>query len=238
MADQGDLSGSSVTRVVVADDQAVVRSGLCMILDVHDDIEVVGEASNGLEALELVAQLEPDVVLMDIRMPGLDGIAATERIARRDGSARVIVLTTYGLDENVHAALRSGAAGFFLKTDPPEQLVEAVRAAAHSDAVLGPDVIRLLVDRFVTEPMPVSVDAPEFERLTDREREVALLVGKGLSNREIADELGVGEGTVKTHVARILTKLHLPDRIKVVIYCYERGLLRPGDNRSARHRGD
>lgn len=223
-----------LVRVVVADDQAVVRSGLCMILGVHDDLEVVGEASTGIEVLELVGRLEPDVVLMDIRMPAMDGIAATERISGRDGAPRVIVLTTYGLDENVHAALRAGAAGFFLKTDPPEQLVDAVRAAAVSDAVLGPDVIRLLVDRFLADPLPAPVDAPEYDRLTEREREVTLLVGRGLSNREIANELGVGEGTVKTHVARILTKLDLPDRVKVVIYCYERGLLRRGDNPGSR----
>lgn len=230
MAAGRDLPDPPMTRVVVVDDQAVVRSGLCMILDAQDDIEVVGEAADGLQAIDLVQTVHPDVVLMDIRMPVLDGIAATETLATSDAAPRIIVLTTYGLDENVYAALRAGAAGFFLKTDPPARLVAAVRAAADSDAQLGPDVVRLLLDRFLAGPSPARPDPADLATLTERETEVMLLVGQGLTNREIAEQLYVGEGTIKTHVARLLTKLHLRDRVQVVIYCYEHGLIRPSDS--------
>lgn len=217
-------------RVLVADDQAVVRGGLRMILEAQDDIEVVGEASDGQEALELVDGLDPDVVLMDIRMPGIDGIDATRRISEKSQRPAVLVLTTYGLDENVYAALKAGAAGFLVKTDSPDRLVQAVRVVAAGDALLGPEITRRLIERFISGPNPNAPVSPDLERLTERELDVLKLVAGGLSNAEIAGELYVGEGTVKTHVARILSKLGCRDRVQAVVFAYESGVVHPGDS--------
>lgn len=198
-----------------------------MILDAHDDIEIVGEAKDGHEAIDLVRDLHPDVVLMDIRMPHLDGIEAAKRVTASGLPTRVIVLTTYGIDENVYAALKAGATGFLLKTDPPDHLVHAVRTAAGGTALLGPETTTRLIERFLAVPPPALAPPPELEQLTDREHEVLLELARGKSNAEIADDLYVGEGTVKTHVARILAKLHLRDRVQAVVYAYEHGLVRP-----------
>lgn len=214
-------------RVVIADDQAVVRGGLRMILESEDDIEVAGEAADGREALDLVRALDPDVVLMDIRMPILDGIDATRRLVSADSRARVLVLTTYDLDENVYDALKAGAAGFLVKTDSPARLVQAVRIVAAGEALLASDVTRRLIDRFVTGVRPNTPTPPELEALSPREIEVLNLVASGMSNAEIATALFVTDGTVKTHVARILSKLNLRDRVQVVVYAYERGIIEP-----------
>ena len=214
-------------RVVVADDQAVVRAGLRMILESTDDVEVVGEAADGRHAIDVVGELDPDVVLMDIRMPVLDGIDATRQLSALGTRARVLVLTTYGLDEYVYDALKAGAAGFLLKTDPPTRLVDAVRVVAAGDALLTPEITSRLIDHFVTgvrpEQLPSSLD-----KLTARERQVLERVARGDSNAEIARALYIGEGTVKTHVARILTKLAMRDRVQVVVFAYEHGLIHPG----------
>jgi DNA-binding NarL/FixJ family response regulator len=229
----GRLAGGAVIRVLVADDQAVVRSGLRMILEAQGDIEVVGEAADGREAVALARELGPDVVLMDIRMPALDGIEATRRIAAHGDAARVLVLTTYGLDEYVYAALKAGAGGFFLKTDEPDRLVEGVRIVAAGDALLGSETTRRLIDRFTSGPAPNAPGPPELAELTGREREVLELVAGGLSNAEIAHRLFVGEGTVKTHVARVLSKLGVRDRVQAVVFAYESGLVQPGGGGSA-----
>jgi DNA-binding NarL/FixJ family response regulator len=215
-------------RVVIADDQAVVRGGLRMILESEEDIEVAGEAADGRQALDLVRELDPDLVLMDIRMPTLDGIEATRRLVSIGGRARVLVLTTYDLDENVYDALKAGAAGFLVKTDSPARLVQAVRIVAAGEALLAPDITRRLVDRFVTGPRPNTPAPPELAELSPREREVLRLVASGQSNAEIAATLFVSEGTVKTHVARILSKLGLRDRVQVVVFAYERAIIEPG----------
>ncbi len=214
-------------RVVLADDQAVVRGGLRMILESEQDIEVSGEAGDGRHALDLVRELDPDVVLMDIRMPTLDGIEATRRLVSSGSRTRVLVLTTYGLDENVYDALKAGAAGFLVKTDSPAQLVHAVRVVAAGESLLAPDVTRRLIDRFVTGLRPNTPAPAELEALSPREREVLKLMASGMSNAEIAAALFVSEGTVKTHVARILSKLDLRDRVQVVVYAYERGIIEP-----------
>jgi DNA-binding NarL/FixJ family response regulator len=218
-------------RTLVADDQAVVRAGLRMILEAQADIEVVGEAVDGREAVELVARLDPDVALMDIRMPVIDGIEATRRLVSSRARAHILVLTTYGADEYVYEALRAGAAGFLLKTDPADRLVQAVRAVAHGDSLLGPEATRLLIDRFVAGPPPNAALPPQLKALTDRELDVLKLVAEGLSNAEIGRALYVGEGTVKTHVARILSKLALRDRVQAAVFAFETGLIQPG----ARH---
>jgi DNA-binding NarL/FixJ family response regulator len=215
-------------RVVIADDQAVVRGGLRMILESEADIEVTGEAADGRHALDLVRELDPDVVLMDIRMPTLDGIEATRRLVTSGGRARVLVLTTYDLDENVYDALKAGAAGFLVKTESPARLVQAVRVVAAGEALLAPDITRRLVDRFVTGMRPNTPAPPELDALSPRELEVLRLVARGLSNAEIAETLFVSDGTVKTHVARILSKLGLRDRVQVVVFAYERGIVEPG----------
>lgn len=216
-------------RVVIADDQAVVRGGLRMILESEQGIEVVGEAADGRQALDLIRELDPDVVLMDIRMPGVDGIEATRRLVTAGGRAPVLVLTTYDLDENVYDALKAGAAGFLVKTESPERLVQAVRVVAAGEALVGSDITRRLVDRFVTGLRPNTPAPPELEELTARELEVLKLVARGLSNAEIAETLVVSDGTVKTHVARILSKLGLRDRVQVVVFAYECGMVEPGE---------
>jgi DNA-binding NarL/FixJ family response regulator len=215
-------------RVLVADDQSVVRSGLRMILDAQDDIEVIGEASDGQEAMDLVASLAPDIVLMDIQMPVVDGIEATELMTRVPDHPKVLVLTTYGLDENVYAALKAGAAGFLVKTDSPEELVRAIRVVASGDALLGPSTTRRLIERFLEGSPPNPPVPPALDRLTPRELEVLKLIAGGLSNAEIAERLYVSEGTVKTHVARILAKLECRDRVQAVVFAYEAGVVARG----------
>jgi DNA-binding NarL/FixJ family response regulator len=213
-------------RVVVADDQPVVRGGLRMILESEEDIEIVAEAADGAEAVEAVTSLRPDVVLMDISMPTVDGIEATRRIAAT-AATRVLVLTTYGLDENVYDALKAGASGFLVKTDSPERLVEAVRVVASGEALLAPEITRRLIDRFVSGAHP-SRPPRELEQLTPRELDVLKLLARGRANAEIAQDLFLSEGTVKTHVARVLGKLGLRDRTQAVVYAYEHGIVRPG----------
>jgi DNA-binding NarL/FixJ family response regulator len=213
--------------VVVADDQALVRGGFRMILEAETDIEVVGEASDGAEAASLVQRLAPDIVLMDVRMPEVDGIEATRRIVASGSKARVIVLTTYDADENVFAALRAGASGFLLKDVRPLDLIEAIRVVARGDALLAPGVTRRLLDR-LTDSLPETDEAPvDLGALTERELEVLRLVALGLSNAEIAARLVVSEATVKTHVSAILRKLRLRDRVQAVVLAYDARLVRP-----------
>ena len=213
--------------VLIADDQAVVRAGLRMIIEAQHDLAVAAEAANGAEAAEMVRTLAPDVALMDIRMPDVDGIEATRRIAESGSATRVLVLTTYGLDENVYDALRAGASGFLVKTDPPERLIDAIRVVAAGEALLAPEVTRRLIDRFVAAARPG--DAPrELASLTARELDVLKLVARGRSNAEIAAVLYVSEGTVKTHVGRILGKLDIRDRTQAVVYAYENGIVQVG----------
>jgi len=217
-------------RVVVVDDQELVRTGFSMILDVEDDIEVVGSASDGAEALDRCAALRPDVVLMDVRMPHVDGIEATRRLRSSGLDARVLVLTTFDLDEYVFEAVRAGASGFLLKDAPPEDLVHAVRVVAAGDALLAPSATRRVIERFaqVAGPGAVAVHDVRIDRLTEREREVLVLMARGLSNVEIADELVLGEATVKTHVGRVLMKLGVRDRVQAVVLAYELGVVTPG----------
>jgi DNA-binding NarL/FixJ family response regulator len=213
-------------RVLVVDDQALVRGGFRMILDAQPDIEVVAEAADGREAVELSRATSPDVVLMDVRMPLMDGIAATERLAR-NGGPRVLMLTTFDLDEHVYDAIRAGASGFMLKDVPPAELAHAVRVVAAGETLLAPAITRRLVEEFVRRPPPGR--RPErLEPLTERELEVLALVARGLSNAEIAERLVLGETTVKTHVTRILSKLGLRDRVQAVVAAYETGLVTPG----------
>ena len=215
------------TSVVVADDQALVRGGFRMILDARDDIEVTGEAGDGAEAVELVERLQPDVVLMDIRMPGMDGLEATRRIAASGSPTRVVVLTTYDLDEYVFAAVRAGASGFLLKDVRPGDLADAVRVVAAGEALLAPSATRRLLNRFAgTLPDPGPTPA-SLEELTERELEVFRLVALALSNAEIAKRLVLTEATVKTHVSSVLRKLGLRDRVQAVVHAYDVGLVRP-----------
>ena len=218
-------------RVVVADDQALVRAGFRMILDSQKDIEVVAEAGDGREALERARELEPDVVLMDIRMPELDGLEATRRLLAGDGTTRVLILTTFDLDEYVYEAMKSGASGFLLKDVRPEQLAEAVRVVAAGESLLAPAITRRLIEQFVRRPPPGAARPPQLEELTERELDVLMLVARGLSNAEIAQELVLTEATVKTHVTHILTKLGLRDRVQAVVLAYESGLVQPGGHR-------
>lgn len=214
-------------RVVIADDQPVVRSGLRMILETEAEIEVTGEAADGAEAVDAVLQTNPDVVLMDINMPRVDGIDATRRIAATGLATKVVMLTTYGVDENVYDALKAGAIGFLMKTDPPDQLVEAVVNAARGNASLAPEITRRMIDRFVSAGHPARPSS-ELQSLTTRELEVLTLLARGQTNTEIASELYLSEGTVKTHVARILAKLGVRDRTMAVVYAYEHGIVAPG----------
>jgi DNA-binding NarL/FixJ family response regulator len=214
-------------RVVIADDQALIRAGFRKLLESEPGILVVGEAEDGRAAVAVCRRMQPDVVLMDIRMPHLDGVAATREVVR-ETSARVLVLTTYDLDEYVFTALDAGASGFLLKDSPPEELVGALRVVASGDALLAPRVTRRLVDQFVTLRASYRDAEPAMSRLTGREREVLPLLARGLSNAEIAAALHVGETTVKTHVAAILDKLGVRDRVHAVVFAYETGIVRPG----------
>jgi RNA polymerase sigma factor (sigma-70 family) len=216
-------------RVLVADDQALVRAGFRKILEGDSEIEVVGEAADGEEAIELTRRLDPDVVLMDIRMPNLDGIAATRTLTQASAERpRVLVLTTFALEEYVYDALRAGASGFLLKDAPPDQLLAAVHIVNRGDALLDPAITRSVIEEFAGKPSTRRELAAKLDELTDREREVFRLVARGLSNAEIAAELVVSEGTVKTHVARVLLKLGLRDRVQAVVYAYESGEAQAG----------
>jgi DNA-binding NarL/FixJ family response regulator len=218
-----------MTRLLIADDQALVRVGLRKIMETEPQTMVVGEASNGNEAVSAARALRPDVILMDIRMPVLDGIEATRRIIRELPGTRILILTTFGLDSYVYDALRAGASGFMLKDAPPEEIVAAVRIVASGDALLAPAVTRAVIDEFARRPAFRQPMVPSaIGDLTAREREVLDLLVRGLSNPEICAELVISDATVKTHVARILQKLGLRDRVQVVIYAYESGLVAPG----------
>ena len=216
-------------RVLIADDQAMVRAGFAMILDAQDDIEVVGEADDGERAIAEAGRLAPDVIVMDIQMPKLDGVSATRAvIARGQDAPRVLVVTTFDIDDYVYEALRAGASGFLLKNAPPEELVRAVRVVAAGDCLLAPQVTRRLIEAFCQQPTKPPSPPAEIQELTPREREVLELVARGLSNDEIAQRLIVSRGTVKTHIERILMKLGLRDRIQAVVLAYETGLVTPG----------
>ena len=212
-------------RVLVADDQSMVRSGFRMLLSGEKDIDVVAEASNGLEAVEKADRFHPDVILMDIRMPELDGLEATRRIVAADKGARILVLTTFDLDEYVYEALRAGASGFVLKDDPAEQLLAAVRVVAAGDALLSPTVTKRVIRQFTRTPRPTPPKA--LDDLSDREQEVFRLIARGLSNAEIGKELFISETTVKTHITHILQKLDLRDRVQAVVLAYQTGLFEP-----------
>ena len=216
-------------RVLVADDQPLVRSGFQMILDQRSDLELVGEAADGAQAIELAIELDPDVILMDVRMPNLDGVEATHRLVEGGAGARILILTTYDLDQYVHQAIRAGASGFLLKDVQPAQLVEAIRVVAAGDALLAPSVTRRLLERFATLPDPDrdSGPPPALQALTERELEVLRLLASGRSNAELAERLFLSEATVKTHVSSILRKLGLRDRVQAVILAYDAGLVRP-----------
>jgi DNA-binding NarL/FixJ family response regulator len=215
-------------RVLIADDQALVRAGFRAILEAENDLEVVGEAAGGREAVTLARETAPDVVLMDIRMPDLDGIEAMRRLLKREAPPKVLMLTTFDLDEYLYEAMRAGASGFLLKDVPRDQLVAAVRTIAAGDALLAPALVRRLVEDFVRRPAPGATVPTELEALSDRELDVLRLVARGLSNAEIAQALFVSETTVRTHVGHILAKLGVRGRVQAVVAAYESGLVRPG----------
>jgi DNA-binding NarL/FixJ family response regulator len=216
-------------RVLIADDQALVRAGFRRLPESEPDIEVVGEAGDGLQAIEIARRRTTDVVLMDIRMPRLDGLEATRRLLARDGRTRVVILTTFDLDEYIFDAIRAGASGFLLKDAPPDQLVAAIHTVAAGEALLGPTVTRRLIQEFARAPAPRS-SVPALGELTPRELEVLRLLARGLSNAEIAARLVLGEATIKTHVGHVLMKLDLRDRVQAVVLAYETGLVQPGDD--------
>jgi DNA-binding NarL/FixJ family response regulator len=221
-----------VTTVLIVDDQPLQRYGFRMLLESQPDTEVVGEASHGAEAVRLTADLRPDVVLMDIRMPGMDGIEATRQIVASGGRSRILVLTTFDLDEYAHAALRAGASGFLLKDARPEELLAGIRAVAEGDAVVAPAITRRLLDAYahhlpVRPPGAAPVDDPRLDALTEREREILVAIAQGWTNSEIAQRLVLAESTVKTHVSRVLAKIGARDRVQAVIFAYDRGLTRP-----------
>jgi DNA-binding NarL/FixJ family response regulator len=221
------------TRLLLADDQELMRMGFRMVMDTQEDLEIVGEVANGLEAVDATRTLQPDVVLMDVRMPEMDGVEATRLIVESGSSARIIILTTFDLDEYVYAALRAGASGFLLKDAPPGDLLSAIRAVASGDAVVAPSVTRRLLANYahrLPAADPPEDDQQEDERLallTSREREVLLQVAASLSNAEIAERLVLSEATVKSHIGRILAKLELRDRVQIVVFAYETGLITP-----------
>lgn len=222
-----------MTTVLIVDDQPLQRFGFRMLLESNPGTDVVGEAGHGAEAVRRAAELHPDVVLMDVRMPGMDGIEATRRIVASGGRSRVLVLTTFDLDEYAHAALRAGASGFLLKDALPEELLAGIRAVATGDAVIAPSLTRRLLDTFAGQlagSRPAD-DDPRLAALTDREREILVAIGRGWTNREIAERLVLSESTVKTHVGRVLTKIGARDRIQAVILAYDLGLARPGGPR-------
>jgi DNA-binding NarL/FixJ family response regulator len=212
-------------RVLVADDQSMVRAGFRMLLGGEEDIEVVAEASNGREAVDKAARFNPSIILMDIRMPELDGLEASRRILATDPSARILILTTFDLDEYVFEALRAGASGFVLKDDSPEQLLGAIRTVAAGDALLSPTITRRVIQAFAR--VPTTAPPKELDELSERERDVFRLMARGLSNAEIGQELYIGETTVKTHVTHILQKLNLRDRVQAVVLAYQAGLVEP-----------
>jgi DNA-binding NarL/FixJ family response regulator len=215
-------------RLVLADDEAMVRSGLRLILDAEPDIEVVGEAQDAESALEVTRRRRPDVLLMDIRMPGLDGIAAAERLIEADTPTRVLLLTTFDHDDYLFRALRAGTSGFLLKSAPAEELVRGIRTVAAGDALIAPAVTRRVIAEFAHRPAARHAPPPELAELTPREREVLVMLAGGLTNAEIAERLVVSDATIKTHVARILMKLRLRDRVQAVVYAYEHGVVQPG----------
>jgi DNA-binding NarL/FixJ family response regulator len=217
-----------MTSVLIADDEALMRSGLRMILEAQSDIKVVGEAEEGAEAITLARELAADVVLMDIRMPGMDGLEATRRLLANQDTARVLILTTFDLDEYVYEALKAGASGFILKTAPADELVRAIRSAATGEALVSPAITRRLIEAYLRKPTPRPTTPDPFAWLTDRERDVLRLVTQGLSNAEIAEQLFLSQSTVKTHVNRILTKIHVRDRVQAVVLAYESGFVVPG----------
>jgi len=214
---------------MLVDDQAMVRTGFRMILEAESDVTVVGEAVDGRDAVDMVDRARPDVILMDVRMPNMDGIEACERICAATEAARVMMLTTFDLDDYVHAALRAGASGFLLKDAPPEQLIEAIKVIASGDALLAPSVTQTLIDEIARRPVGQPDRFPGIADLTERELDVIRLMAKGLSNGEIATELYLGEATIKTHVGRILAKLGARDRVQAVVAAFESGLVQPGD---------
>ncbi len=221
---------SAPLRVLLVDDHAMVRSGFAMVLSVEDDIEVVGEAADGLQAIEQARATRPDVVLMDVQMPRMDGIEATRHLVAED-LGHVVIVTTFDRDDYLFDALQAGASGFLLKNAGPEQLLDAVRAAGRGHALLAPEVTRRVIGRMAADATAVDRPEPrELAHLTAREREVLVLLGRGLSNGEIAAELVLGEATVKTHVSNVLAKLHLRDRVQAVIYAYEAGLILPTED--------
>jgi DNA-binding NarL/FixJ family response regulator len=213
------------TRVLIADDQAMVRAGFRMLLSREEDIRVVGDASNGIEAVHEAKRLQPTVVLMDIRMPELDGLQAARRILADDAHARILILTTFALDEYIYEALRIGASGFVLKDDPPENLIAAIRVVAAGDALLSPTITKRVISQFTRVPRPDP--GKDLAELTARERDVLRLIAQGLSNAEIARELYISEGTVKTHITHLLQKLNLRDRVQAVVLAYQSGLTEP-----------
>ena len=215
-------------RVVIVDDQALMRSGLRLILEAEDDLAVVGEAGDGRAGVELVERARADVVLMDIQMPVMDGLAATRTILARPAAPAVVVLTTFDHDEYVYEALRAGAAGFLLKNAPPEELVEAVRVVARGEGLLSPAVTRRVIAEFARQRPAGAAADPALDQLTEREREVLEHLAAGSTNAEIAASLILGEATIKTHVSNVLLKLHLRDRVQAVVYAYEHGIVRPG----------
>ena len=223
------MNATPPVSVILADDQELVREGLRMMLEAEDDIEVVGEAENGRRALELSRRHDPDVILMDVRMPEVDGIEATRRLANAGARARVLMLTTFDLDELVYEAMRAGASGFLLKDANREQLVTAVRTVARGESLLAPAITRRLIEDFCQRPPPSAGIPPGAAGLTERELEVLRLIARGKSNAEIAGDLVLGETTVKSHVARVLAKLGLRDRVQAVVFAYESGVSRPGD---------
>jgi DNA-binding NarL/FixJ family response regulator len=224
-----------VTRVLIADDEALMRAGLIELLTADPEIEVVGQASTGREAVTQARRLAPDVVLMDVRMPDLDGIAATRELTRAAPAARVLILTTFEQDDYIFGALRAGASGFLVKRTRPEDLIAAVHTIANGDSLLSPSVTRRVIDRMAQQPTPDFADRPKLDELTPREQEVLRLIARGLSNREIAAALVVEESTIRTHVKRILMKLDLRDRVQAVIFAYEMGVSGVGGQREHQH---